>query len=731
MPRGSTISASRGRSLPKMATPPTSSEHVDPDELRQRSFTRNRKGFDPAEVRAHLAKMSDEIRRLQAHESELAAEVGRLGSAQTDRGDLDDTNLAHLIGDETGRVLEAARAAAAEICTKAEESGSRLVREAQERSTEMTTEAQELRLAATSEADELLASARVASDEMIAEARREANELRESAESEARSTRDRANALLGEKTAEAEAEATAIKAAAEAAKEDADAVAERARREADEYATVTRSAADVHADEVRVSADEAAAKIRGDASEQSRQRGEEADAAAEVVIEAAREHGRGMVQEAKEARERMLRDLAERRRTARQQLEALRAGRERMLEAFASARASFDEATDTVTEALPAAREAADEAARMVTDELESELAELDLEVPGADLGAFGPVDDVTAEAVDDATVEDVAVDGTVDDVPLDAVADPAEPAEGDEVADDDEPSHLRLVSSGPGLAAIDDDLGDLNEDEEADDDEEVPKADDIFARLRAEQTPEGGAVVIDLNPEAADVAGASLLDRRDTALAGLERALTRKLKRMLSDHENGALDRARRARKMVTVDLVVGNAASFGEAVNAALTVDLVEAVTTGASFLADEGHGEFVDAGELVGSLTPQIGEWLTTPIRDRLVRVVESADRSASGRDELVSSLRATYREMKNDQLPAIGLDLLTLAFNRGILASATPGTSHCWIVDHGGLPCPDAEDNHLAGPTVAGEEFPTGDVVPPAHPGCRCILAPSSQ
>lgn len=703
-----------------MATPPTSSDQLDPDELGQRSFTRNRKGFDPAEVRAHLAKLSDEIRRLQAHESELEAEVGRLGSTQADRGDLDDTNLAHLIGDETARVLEAARAAAAEICTKAEESGSRLVREAQERATEMTTEAQELRLASTLESDELLASARVASDEMIAEARRESNELRELAETEARSTRDRANALLGDKTAEAEAEAMAIKAAAEAALQDAEAVAERARREADEYATVTRAAADAHADEVRVSADEAAAKIRADASEQSRQRGEEAESAAEAVMEAAREHGRGMVQEAKEARERMLRDLAERRRTARQQLEALRAGRERMLEAFASARESFDQATDTVTEALPAAREAADEAARMVTDELESELAELDLEVPGADLGDFGPVDDIV--------VADVTIDAVAEPVEPAVSAEPAELTESEALDDDDEPSHLRLVSSGPGLAAIDDDLGDLNEDEDTDD-EDAPKADDIFARLRAEQTSDGDAVVIDLNPEAGDVAGASLLDRRDIALASLERSLTRKLKRMLSDHENAALDRARRAKKVVTVDLVVGDAASFGEAVNAALTVDLVEAVTTGSSFLADEGHGEFVDAGELVGSLTPQIGEWLTTPIRDRLVRVVESADRSAGGRDELVSALRATYREMKNDQLPAIGLDLLTLAFNRGILASATSGTSHCWIVDHGGLPCPDAEDNHLAGPTIAGEEFPTGDVVPPAHPGCRCILAPA--
>jgi hypothetical protein len=47
--------------------------------------------------------------------------------------------------------------------------------------------------------------------------------------------------------------------------------------------------------------------------------------------------------------------------------------------------------------------------------------------------------------------------------------------------------------------------------------------------------------------------------------------------------------------------------------------------------------------------------------------------------------------------------------------------------CWVVDDGGSPCPDAEDNALAGAVAAGEAFPTGHRHPPAHPGCRCVLA----
>ena len=38
------------------------------------------------------------------------------------------------------------------------------------------------------------------------------------------------------------------------------------------------------------------------------------------------------------------------------------------------------------------------------------------------------------------------------------------------------------------------------------------------------------------------------------------------------------------------------------------------------------------------------------------------------------------------------------------------------------------CADCDDNALE-PTVKGRAFPTGQAHPPAHPGCRCLLAPA--
>jgi hypothetical protein len=50
---------------------------------------------------------------------------------------------------------------------------------------------------------------------------------------------------------------------------------------------------------------------------------------------------------------------------------------------------------------------------------------------------------------------------------------------------------------------------------------------------------------------------------------------------------------------------------------------------------------------------------------------------------------------------------------------------------WIVDDDGGPCPDCDDDALAGPTRKGDPFPTGQLHPPAHPGCRCVLVAEGE
>ena len=64
-------------------------------------------------------------------------------------------------------------------------------------------------------------------------------------------------------------------------------------------------------------------------------------------------------------------------------------------------------------------------------------------------------------------------------------------------------------------------------------------------------------------------------------------------------------------------------------------------------------------------------------------------------------------------------------MVVAFARGVAEAAPDGTAFRWLVDDGDQACPDCDDNALEGSVVKGTAFPTGDLCPPAHPGCRCL------
>ncbi len=63
----------------------------------------------------------------------------------------------------------------------------------------------------------------------------------------------------------------------------------------------------------------------------------------------------------------------------------------------------------------------------------------------------------------------------------------------------------------------------------------------------------------------------------------------------------------------------------------------------------------------------------------------------------------------------------------AWSRGVYDGIGDGGVLQWVPLVEGR-CADCDDNALE-PTVKGSEFPTGQPHPPAHPGCRCLLAPA--
>ena len=661
---------------------------VDATGIARRHFSTVRKGFDQDEVRAFLHELSDMVGRLQrgeAHERERAERA----ETRADLAEkLDQHRLVELLGEETARVLEAAREASGDIRAKAEEAASRMVREAQAESR-----------AIVEAADRDAATRRL---EILAEA----DDLRREAEAEVELRRAEGRDVVDAMRREAEAEREAMLADGE-----------RARSEA--------------------------------------------EAAAEQIRAAAREQGRRLVGEAQTVRERMLADLARRRRTAREQLERLNGARERLLAAYEVVRRTVDEATSELVVALPEAKQASEAAMRRVSDEPEDTVEVIEAELSVARMA--GVVDDVAATAVSDDELDEMLRE-LAEEEEAEALAAEERAAAGAEPAADVEVELAAVAvdegpepdqDPGPGAQtapepepqpapspALDAGPAGPAEPDPVDEGESGPYVDELFARIRAERTspeaaadgeatavavvtgtapddlaaPDGSDVVDEDEDEVVDPEVALLRDR-DTVLAGVERELGRRLKRVLADEQNEVLDLLRRGRSVAFAD-VVPPGDEHADRFAIAAGPDLDTAAAHGAASIGGDLR---VSCDELAGSL----GRTLVDPLRVRIERSFDDCDGDL---EEVTERLRALYREWKGQHIGAAVRHYTAAAYAWGAYEGSPDGTKLRWLVDRTGEACPDADDNALAGPVARGTAFPTGDRCAPAHPGCRCLVVP---
>jgi hypothetical protein len=119
-------------------------------------------------------------------------------------------------------------------------------------------------------------------------------------------------------------------------------------------------------------------------------------------------------------------------------------------------------------------------------------------------------------------------------------------------------------------------------------------------------------------------------------------------------------------------------------------------------------------------------RLGEQLTAPVRHRVADLLAGA--AGDHGPDTADRINSIYREARSRVDRLVG-DAVTEVVASAFAATLAAGTPVRWVVDDIDGPCPDCDDNALAGPTPLGQPFPTGQVAPPAHPGCRCVLAPS--
>jgi DivIVA domain-containing protein len=218
-----------------------------------------------------------------------------------------------------------------------------------------------------------------------------------------------------------------------------------------------------------------------------------------------------------------------------------------------------------------------------------------------------------------------------------------------------------------------------------------------------------------------------ALLQKRESAIVDLEVTLTRKLKRALQDEQNDLLDRLRSLRGEPTASaLLPEHDVQVTRYADAASPL-LAKAASAGVAFAGDVLETKPASRGSAsVGDVANEAARSIVDALRRRLEEVISAH----AGEDQsvMVESVGAAYREWKSQRIERISGDALSAAFSRGTWQAIPEGASMRWIVEDVDGPCPDCDDDALAGVLPRGEVFPTGQHYPPAHSGCRCLLVP---
>jgi hypothetical protein len=259
------------------------------------------------------------------------------------------------------------------------------------------------------------------------------------------------------------------------------------------------------------------------------------------------------------------------------------------------------------------------------------------------------------------------------------------------------------------------------------------PPVDDLFARLRADradkvaraesvlastEAPEAPEPVP--APPDAETPDLEVLATRDQALADAERGLVKSLKRALADEQNEVLDALRRLKGAPTIVALLPDPAVHDARYDAVLSGAAGEAAATGGKVAGGSAGGP--------GSVPADFGRSVAGDLRLRVGRAI---DESSGDVETLADAISSSYREWKTARVEPLASDAIAASFAAGIYAAADGHIR--WVVDPAEGGCPDCDDNALAGAIPKGALFPTGQLHPPAHTGCRCAVvdAPSES
>lgn len=667
-----------------------------PASVAEAGFSTSRRGYQPDEVRAFLVAVAAEMGRLQERERQLEAELREAREIEQPT-ELDEEAVASLLGEETLRVLHTARESASQIKIRAEETAARILREANDEANrlrqEVDVEAARRRQDAASDAEAEVALAKQQGREMV---------------NEARAYRERVLADLERRTT-------------------------LARQQIEEL---------VHGRDRLLQVFERARLVAVDVTSELK-----AIDSPDELVNLTPTTGPVPIMLPTERRP-PLGDDADR-----PVADAAVGGED--------SDGSDADAADDPADGAAADDDESDAAAPHDADHVADDAA--GPEAGERDDAPADRSDDDTAASADDDEVDldgQGEPDGEHDPVGAGDVLDEAGPS-GEPEPHDDPKVDTNVVSLFRGRTApsdddaadedpsIDDDRPDEGDDSTddgiADDGAERPDVGGIFERLRQsvpdgetttmasaashDDDDEGAAVATpDESDDAADPVEANAFTRRDEALVPLIVAGARRVKRVLADEQNEALDTLRQGAAVTELDDLVPTADEHVTAYLSALDDELQAAAACGAGELGSNDtktlRKKLVKAGALAAAES-HVRSALVGPLRDRLGRAISDGD---GDNDDITKRVRAVYREWKTQHIDDQLDDVFRSAYSGGLHAAAAPDATMVWTSDPRVTACPDCEDNALAGPVSPGDNYPTGHPAAPAHPGCTCLALP---
>jgi cell division septum initiation protein DivIVA len=264
-----------------------------------------------------------------------------------------------------------------------------------------------------------------------------------------------------------------------------------------------------------------------------------------------------------------------------------------------------------------------------------------------------------------------------------------------------------------------------------------TPSVDELFARIRAatDATQDEGGATADAEEADRDDRGVdeatgatdgeersagpdqALVARRDELLSPISSQLSRHIKRALGDDQNRLLD-VLRSTPNVGGEALLGPEDLHMSMFTLAAQGHLADAFAAGTVFGgATEGT---IGSGPAVDQAAAGLSRTVVTMLRRRIGDGTE-------GGEEVAERVGAAFREWRGERIERLVGDFAVQAFSAGVAAASSPGGHLRWVLTSPDG-CSDCDDNALAGAVAVDEPFPTGHSYPPAHSGCRCMVAP---